>query len=350
MTYRAAILWAVVAASLVAAMLMPGGGSNWELMRTAVDEVLHGGNPYLPSAAQQASAVNLSFPYAPIWIPAVGALVTAGSSLWVLLSAFLFGLWLLPREYRDKPLCGLLGMSLFTTLHSGNIAALEFVGICGVFRLAHAGKMERAGGLLGFLATLKLLPVSFVVGLGSWRARWACVALFIGCLTVGFGARPDMVSEYLRCVAGVQGQPSVVSELSVTGMDNQAVYGRGVWMILAALIVVGYAARVLWLEKKSPAERLAVAMLATFLLWPRIPPHAFLAYASVPVLVLYQGAGERMKWGIVVAMLASGWLLVCRSAGVPIPDTLQYWLTAGVFVSLALQPQEKWVGLKTETA
>lgn len=329
---RNAIFVIMVAVSLFASVMRNESGSNWQLMKTAVVTAINGSNPYLPSEAQQQSAVNLSFPYNAIWLAPIAALVVCGKHQIVLFSLFVAGLFVLPSSYKDKAFAGAFVLSLMATLHSGNIALLEFFGMCCIFRHVHDGRTGLAAVFLGVLSTIKLLPISFIIGFQTWRLRAKCLAGFLAALVLGFAAFPHYTREYIRCLLGVQGYASVTSELHVSGMDNQAVYQHGGGVSLFTFGIVFCACLVLWHRRTSPIERMATAILSVFLLLPRIPPHAYLAYASVPMLVIYQTLRPCSQWIMSACCILTGWLLVCRFAGMEIPPTVQYWSTLAAFL------------------
>lgn len=320
-------MWACVAGSLFAACVMPHGGSNWELMRTAVVTTLAGNDPFLPSAVQQRmTEINLSFPYNYVWLAPIAVVLLLGRQQIVLFAVYLTGLYILPRRWADKPLTGALVLSLFCTLHSGNAAALEFLLFCGVFRFMDDEKPKHAATLLGVVATMKLLPVVFCLGFDEHKDKLRALFTFLAVVIAGALASPHFGATYLDCLLGTQGHASVTSEvLGTVGMDNQAVYQHGPLVVMAVSTLVVMAGLLLYFRVETQVERFALITLCVFLLWPRIPPHAYLAYAAVPVLSLYQRLSPSFKWAIVAVVAITGWLLVCRAAGAPVPATVQYW-------------------------
>ena len=321
--------WLFVALALVAlleALFQPGSGSNWELMRTAVSTTIAGGDPYLPSAKQLVSAENLSWPYNPIWLPPVAALVVMVPHQLVLFALFGFGLWLLPRAWEDRWLTGFFGLSLYGALWSGNVSVIEFVGLCWLFR--RVSEQRDVGPLLGVLSTMKLLPITFVAGL-HWKSALRAVGVFAVLSGVGVMLYP----EYFRCVAGLQNTPSVASELTLTGMNNQAVYQHGWFVAVPVAGVILWAVASAW----NTPGRLPVLLMGLVLLWPRIPPHAYFAYMAVPVLAVYQTCREPVRWVLLVLWVLTAGLLVLRHAGAAINPCLQYLGALLTFLILSIE-------------
>ena len=222
------------------------------------------------------------------------------------------------------------------TLNSGNIAVLEFTAMCLMFRLIHNSHHTWAASVLGTIATMKLLPIAFFAALPTTRSRIQCLAAFAAVTIIGMAIAPSYLPEYIRCVAGLQGYASVTSELHISSMDNQAIYQYGPVASLCIIALISLASVFVWKRSSDAMERTAIIILAIFLVFPRIPPHAFLAYAAVPILVLYQSLSSKFKWIIVAILIASSWLLVCRAAGVNVPSTVQYWTTVACLAVIAI--------------
>lgn len=340
---RKAVLLLAIVASLAASFLRKDSGSNWQLMKTAVVTTISGGDPYLPSDEQKRHPeTNLSWPYAALWLIPVAAMTVLGPHQIVLFILFLAGIWMLPEKYKEKEFCGVLCLSLMTTLHSGNIAVVEFVLMCLVFRAAEDGEFRVSGSLIGILATLKLLPMMFLAALPYRRAMWHGVIFFVLILGVGFAVFPDYAVNYINCIMGDQGFASVASEVRLRTMDNQTLWNAPVPFFNLGLI---FLAVIGWLMfsnyKQHPVERMAVVISVLFLIFPRIPPHAFLAYAAVPMLVLYQRLSPFWKWVVVWINLSGAWLLVLRSLNVFMETDIQYWTCFFTFMLMAIPAMKK---------
>lgn len=348
---RRAVFGLMIAVSLVVSIQRTGWltGTNWQLMQTAVVTSMNGGNPYLPSEFQlRHPEVNFTFPYAAIWLPPIAAIVVLGQHQIVLFLLFIAGLFLLPRSFKERELAGSFALSLCMTLSSGNIAVLEFALMAWVFRLMDEQKADGAGMVLGVMATMKLLPLAFVAALPTWKARATGIAAFVLAIGAGMLAVPRWAGEYVRCLAGVHGNASVTSELRISGMDNQAIYQHGpVVAVVTALIIVG-AGVWLWSRTQSATGKSAAIILTAFLLFPRIPPHAFLAYAAVPTLALYQELRSGMRWFAVFIVVLGAWLLFCRAFDPDMPASTQYWTTFSLFLLFALNkiPHSTLIALK----
>ena len=291
----------------------------YELRRqaTAQDEIMPGGDSLLyfayPPPVAAAYSVLAALPY-------VGAYVLHTA---LMLGALLLGLRLIRPLIPDPPLdrsvvvaVTLTFVPLFMGVTLGQNSALVFLLVAASWRLAHDGRPELTGlvlGLLLFKPQYALPLIGLHLLRGRWRipaasalmavAWWAVGALMLGTswLTEWF----DQVGEFTAVDAEVNGANAVswlgIAE-HVLGVGSTAAIVVGGLLIVAT---VGVLALVWW---RADDHRLAVPMAAAAAGILLASPHAMFYDAGLLVITVagVWGSGRVASIGPLIAI---GWVL-----------------------------------------
>ena len=298
-------------------------------------------SPYVQATLTDLTGSALSIPYLPAWLPplSVGCgwdssffQMTLLAALGVVLSRFRFSVsvW----EQVVLLTAGFAGAAW--NFRSGNFALFELLGVCLSLLILRFGGFHTllAGGVLGLIASLKLLPFSYLgVPLLLWvlkhpewgvselpqkktlLLRFLAGALIGGTLPwiLSWGLWDSQFGEYWTLNWNAPRQDGVHAAWTEWNSDHNTptpflvlmdalprewtlAIGRGRFVLTLALMGGVLIPMTRWLIRSKATLPVSIASLsmALFFLMPRIKPYSFI-HLILPTLIVLDSVGSAKK-------------------------------------------------------
>jgi hypothetical protein len=359
----------------------PHSGWDYRVFVGAVQDINHGKDPYLPVNIYYYTHESIPFTFAPhtllffwclqffyniqsIWLyyAMLVALLVASGYIIVNLDKkpeYLFIITLLLTGF----------ISTFWNFRTGNKEIFFLFLFACIFYLLVKEKFWQSSIIMGLMGSCTLVPLPFMALylvvkrpiLKRLQYIFLSICVVVAIFLVTWLINPTLFVSYIKIFPGTSALHEPISDsitpfLMFDYLLNQMNGGNTIFLILVSFIYIGLIIGATWYVIRQNQENqlkvYSLAMLAIFMVLPRIKPYYFIDLA-IPLYFLFKDSSDKIKilvFAIISLLPLGSWYYFWIDHTQPIPYLVflihQYSQTFSLFLIFVITISLEYYNLK----